>query len=146
ILPALVDLERQWAVFKTHPLVPPGFCNINVFRIEGGTNTFFLPDRCAAYVTVTYLPDERKEDVCAEIEEQVRRAANMDDWLRRHPPTVEWSPGEYPIEFVAADFNPQSQPVRLLADSIRDVSGREPLMNARAAINDAGWFHQAGVP
>jgi formylaminopyrimidine deformylase len=146
IIPALIDLERQWAVFKTHPLVPPGFCNINVFRIDGGANTFFLPDRCVAYITVTYLPHERPDEIRAEVEKHVRRAADVDEWLRKHPPSVEWNPAEHPIEFAAADFDPDSRPVRLLADSIADVSNREPAVGARAAINDAGWFHRAGIP
>ena len=51
--------------------------------IDGGANTFFLPDRCDAYVTVTYLPHARKEDVCAEVEEHVRRAAQVDPWLSK---------------------------------------------------------------
>jgi acetylornithine deacetylase len=146
ILPALADLERQWAVFKTHPLVPPGACNVNVFRIEGGSNTFILPDRCDAYVTVTYLPHEHREDVTREVEEQVARAAALDDWLRSHPPRVEWNPPEYPIEFPAADFDPDSEPVRMLADAIRAASDREPTMGGRGGITDAGWFHRAGVP
>jgi acetylornithine deacetylase len=146
IIPALLELERQWAVFKVHPLVPPGACNINVFRIEGGANTFILPDRCDAYITVTYLPDERKEDVLAEVEKQIARAAELDDWLRQHPPKVEWSPPEYPVEFAASDFDPESEPVRLLADSVRAVSGQEPVMGGRGGITDAGWFHRAGVP
>ena len=146
ILPALAELERHWAVFKTHPLVPPGACNINVFRLEGGANTFILPDRCVAYVTVTYLPHERKEDVTAEIEEQVRRAAELDPWLRKHPPQVEWGPAEYPIEFASADFDPESEPVRRLADAVRDASGQEPVLGGRGGITDAGWFQRAGVP
>ena len=146
ILPALADLEREWAVFKTHELVPPGACNINVFRIEGGANTFILPDRCVAYVTVTYLPHEKKEDVIEEVERQIARAAELDSWLRKYPPKVEWSPAEYPIEFAASDFDPESAPVRQLADAIRLASGREPVMGGRGGITDAGWFHRAGVP
>jgi acetylornithine deacetylase len=146
ILPALVDLERQWGVFKTHPLVPPGACNINVFRIEGGANTFILPERCVAYFTVTYLPHEQKEDVLQEVEEQITRAASLDDWLRKYPPKVEWSPPEHPVEFAASDFDPDSQPVTLLADSIRSASGQEPVMGGRGGITDAGWFQRVGVP
>jgi acetylornithine deacetylase len=146
ILPALADLERHWGVFKTHELVPPGACNINVFRIEGGANTFILPDRCVAYVTVTYLPHERKEDVQAEVEDQIRRAAEVDPWLRKYPPEVEWGPSEYPIEFAAADFDPQSAPVLALAEAVRLASGQEPVMGGRGGITDAGWFHRAGVP
>jgi acetylornithine deacetylase len=146
VIPALAELERQWGVFKTHPLVPPGACNINVFRIEGGANTFILPDRCDAYVTVTYLPHERKEDVLREVEEQVERAAQLDDWLRRHPPRIEWNPPEYPVEFAASDFDPESVPISMLADSIRHASGLEPTMGGRGGITDAGWFSRAGVP
>jgi acetylornithine deacetylase len=133
-------------VFKMHPLVPPGACNINVFRIEGGANTFILPDSCVAYITVTYLPHERKEDVLREVEEQIARAAALDDWLRKHPPVVEWNPPEYPIEFAAADFDPESEPIRELADAVRAASSQEPVMGGRGGITDAGWFYQAGIP
>lgn len=42
-IPALTDLERQWAVFKTHPLMPLGACNINVVQIEGGAKRSSSP-------------------------------------------------------------------------------------------------------
>jgi len=145
IIPALSDLERQWAVFKTHPLVPPGACNINVFRIEGGANTFILPDRCTAYVTVTYLPHERKEEVIEEVERHVAAAAQLDDWLSKYPPKIEWSPASYPIEFAAADFDPESEPVQHLAEAVKLASGQDPVLGGRGGITDAGWFHRAGV-
>jgi acetylornithine deacetylase/succinyl-diaminopimelate desuccinylase family protein len=146
ILPALASLERQWAVFKTHPLVPPGVCYLNVFRMEGGGNPFMLPVRCDAHLTVTYLPHERREDVIAEVEERVVAAAALDGWLAKHPPRVEWSPSEHPIEFAAADFEPADPPVRMLAEAIRLASGEEARLGGRSGITDAGWFHQAGIP
>jgi formylaminopyrimidine deformylase len=146
IIPALLDLERRWAVFKTHDLVPPGSCNINVLRIEGGSNTFILPDRCVAYVTVTYLPHERKEDVIAEVERHVAAAAALDDWLSKYPPTIEWNPSAFPIEFNGADFDRESPAIRDLSEAIRVASGQEPEYGGRGGITDAGWFHAAGVP
>ena len=146
VIPALTELERQWAVFKTHPLVPPGACNINVLQIEGGANTFILPDRCDAYVTVTYLPNETRDEVVREVEEHVAHAAALDDWLRKYPPQFEWSPPEHPIEFAPADIDPESQPVRGLTDAIRDASGHEPRLGGRGGITDAGWFARAGIP
>lgn len=146
IIPALSDLERQWAVHKTHDLIPPGACNINVFRIEGGANTFILPEECVAYVTITYLPDEDRDCVRREVEDHIQRASQVDDWLREHPPTTEWNPAEYPVEFAAADFEVDSPPVVALADAIRAASGAEPIFGGRGGITDAGWFHRAGIP
>ncbi len=146
VIPALSELERQWAVFKTHPLVPPGACNINVLQIEGGSNTFILPDRCDAYVTVTYLPNENRDDVTREIEEHVARAAALDDWLSKYPPTFEWGPPEHPIEFAPADIEAEAPPVVDLMDAIRDASGHEPRIGGRGGITDAGWFARAGIP
>ena len=146
ILPALNDLEREWAVFKSHELVPPGACNINLFRIEGGANTFILPDRCIAYFTVTYLPNERKEDVVADVEQRVRAAAALDPWLEKHPPRVDWDPPEYPIEFAPADVEVEADPVRLLREAIEVATGQEAVIGGRGGITDAGWFHRAGVP
>ena len=146
IIPSLTDLERQWAVFKTHRLVPPGACNINVFRIEGGNNTFILPDRCDAYVTITYLPHEKKESVVAEIEEQVARAAALDDWLRKYPPRITWGPEEFPIEFAPCDIDLTSEPVTQLQEAIRLAGGVEPVVGGRGGITDSGWFYQAGIP
>ena len=144
-IPALTDLERQWAVFKTHPLMPPGACNINVVQIEGGANTFILADRCDAYVTVTYLPNERCEDIVQEVEEHFARAAALDDWLRRHPPRLEWSPPEHPIEFAPADIDVGAPPVQELMGAIRAASGREPQVGGRGGITDAGRFARAGI-
>jgi formylaminopyrimidine deformylase len=146
ILPALNDLEREWAVFKSHGLVPPGACNINLFRIEGGANTFILPDRCIAYFTVTYLPDERKEDVVAQVEQRIRAAAALDPWLEKHPPKVDWDPPEYPIEFPPSDIEVEAEPVRLLCEAIEAATGEEAVMGGRGGITDAGWFSRARVP
>jgi acetylornithine deacetylase len=145
ILPALTDLERQWAVFKVHPLVPPGACNINVFRIEGGSNPFILPDRCVAYITVTYLPHEDKQAVMREVEEHIQRAAAVDGWLNDNRPTVEWAPEEYPIEFAPCDVDVDSEPVQALRGAI-EKAGRTPVLGGRGGITDAGWYYKAGIP
>jgi formylaminopyrimidine deformylase len=146
VIPALHQLEREWAVHKTHPLVPPGSCAINVFRIEGGSNPFILPDRCDAHVTVTYLPSERREDVMAEIEERIHAAAGLDRWLRRNPPAVEWNPPGHSVEFAAADIDPDSPAVRALMSAVTLATGSEAMLGGRGAITDAGWFARAGIP
>jgi formylaminopyrimidine deformylase len=146
VIPALGELEREWAVFKTHPLIPAGSTSINVFRVEGGSNPFILPDRCVAYTTITYYPNERREDVQREVEERIAAAAGIDRWLARHPPVVEWSPTEHPLEFAAAEFDPDSEAAQALAQAILDARGLEPVWGGRSGITDAGWFSEAGIP
>lgn len=96
-------------------------------------------------MTVTYLPNERCEDIVQEVEEHVARAAALDDWLRRHPPRLEWSPPEHPIEFAPADIDVGAPPVQELMGAIRAASGREPQVGGRGGITDAGWFARAGI-
>jgi acetylornithine deacetylase/succinyl-diaminopimelate desuccinylase family protein len=146
IIPALLELEQRWGVFKTHPMLPPGQALINVFSIEGGGNTFILPDSCRAFVTIVYLPAEDLEAVKYEVEEQVRAVATADGWLARHPPTVEWNPPEFPIEFVPIDGSPRDPGAALLANCLCAASGRPPEVRGRDAIMDGGWLHQAGIP
>ena len=146
VVPGLMELERHWAVFKHHPLIPPSFASINLLRIEGGGNTFILPDSCVAYFTIVYYPNEDLRHVREQVETQIARIAELDPWLRDHRPRVEWSPPEYPVEFAASDFDPTTSAVRELARAIEDVVGDPPRMNMRGAITDAGWFHRAGVP
>src|SRR5207244_7154502 len=81
VIPALLELEQRWGVFKSHPLLPPGQALVNVFSIEGGGNTFILPNECRAYATVVYLPGEEVESVKADVEATVRAAAATDAWL-----------------------------------------------------------------
>lgn len=146
ILPALHDLERHWAVHKNHPLLPPGALTINVFRVEGGGNPFLLPNRCTAFATVLYPPGEARDGVRREVETHIHRAAELDPWLRAHPPELSWTPDEYPVEFGPAAFDPESGPIQTLMACIEACRGEPAQLGGRAGITDAGEFYAAGIP
>jgi len=147
ILPALNDLEREWAVFKRHPAIPPAQTLINPFGIRGGGNPFFLPDECTLHVIVLYLPNESRDEVRREVEDQIRRAAELDPWLRKYPPELEWDPAEYPIAFLPSNVDPNHPGVSALIEAGREVLGT-PLVvgGGRGAICDSGWIAQGGTP
>lgn len=147
IIPVLNELEREWAVFKRHPAIPPAQTLINPFSIRGGGNPFFLPDECMLHVIVLYLPNESRETVQREVEDQIQRAAELDPWLRKYPPDLEWDPAEYPIAFLPSDVDPANDGVRTLLDAGREVMG-EPIQigGGRGAICDSGWVAQGGTP
>lgn len=146
IVPALLELEQRWGVFKEHPLLPPGQALINVFAIEGGGNTFILPNECRAYISVVYLPNEDVADVRAEVEALLRAVAAADPWLERHTPVVEWSPADHPVEFLPIDGHPDDEGASLLAACAAEATGRPVPVSGRDAIMDGGWLHRAGIP
>jgi len=146
IIPALADLEREWAVFKRHPVIPPAQTLINVYSISGGGNPGFLPDECRADFVVLYLPGEEKRQVQAEIEDQVLRAAQVDGWLRKYPPSVQWEGLERAMEWPPADLDLGHEAVRLLMSTYRELRGEELQVGGRGAITDAGWLAVNGTP
>ena len=145
IIPALVDLEREWAVFKAHPLITPGMALINVFQIEGGGNPGFMPGRCAIDVAITYYPNDAEEGVIREVEETLARASAADPWLRDRPARVDWSGDEH-FRFRPYEFDPDHAGVRLLGEAVRGVAGRELRIGGRGTMCDGGVLHRAGIP
>ena len=146
IIPALNDLEREWAVFKKHWAIPPAQTLINPFLIQGGTSAGYMPDECTMYIVVLYLPTEQQEEVQREVEDQVRRAAELDGWLRLYPPEVKWNPSEHALDMPPADLDPNHAGVQTLSQAIQFVTNCEAQLGGRGAITDSGWLRLSGTP
>ena len=150
VMQALQELERHWAVMKSHPGFPLGTTTLNPAVIEGGRHPAFVADRCALWVTVHFYPGETAEDVTAEIERTVLAAASADPWLRHHPPSFRWG-GRSMIEdrgevFPAFQTDPHHPGVTLVERSHREVCGTAPPTRMSAGVCDAGWLAARGIP
>lgn len=145
IIPALNDLERDWAVFKTHPLITSGMALINVFKISGGELPGFLPSRADMDIVVTYYPTDSEDAVKREIEDTLARASALDPWLRDRPARVEWSGDDF-FKFNPFEFDRAHGGVRLLGEVLKDVTGRELQFGGRGTMCDAGTLYRAGIP
>jgi len=151
VINAIRRLEEEWGQTKRHRLFEPGHFTINPGALVAGTEgTFLYPAMVADYLTVTYAvfhhPDEDSENVKREIEGQIHRAAQLDPWLREHPPEVEWmfrwpasvvSPSHPVCEAVAAAHEQGAEGTRFAG---------EPALRGFAAVDDASFFNAAGVP
>jgi acetylornithine deacetylase/succinyl-diaminopimelate desuccinylase family protein len=146
IIPALNELEKQWSIFKKHPLMPPGQAMINVFSISGGGNTFIIPDRCTIDFSVYCLPGETKEAVQKEVVDQVNRAAQADFWLRKYPPRIDWETNPDRYQFIPFDLDVDQAGVKTMMKAYKQVSGKELVVGGRGGIVDTGWFAQVGIP
>jgi len=150
IIGALQELERQWAVVKVYPGVRPGMTTINPAVIEGGRHPAFIADECRLWCTIHMLPNERHEDVIAEVEDYVRRVAEADLWLRTHPPKFRWG-GTSLVKDKGEVFPPsevdRNHPgVVALAAAHRSVTGEEPKFAISPSVGDSGWLVRAGIP
>lgn len=142
---ALSRLERSWGMHKRARYFPPGQFVLNLGAIDcravGAGSAFFLADRFVADYAIYYPPHERPEQVRAEIEACVRDAALLDDWLREHPPQLEWTLDMPPVS--AGDGGAVHQ---ALAGAIAEVTGAPPILHGFAAGCDASWLERAGIP
>ena len=150
LITALQELERDWALIKRYPGFAPGSTTINPAVIDGGRHPAFMADHCALWITVHFYPDERWEQVTAEIEDHLMRAAAADLWLRDHPPTFRWG-GRSMIEdrgeiFPASALDRDHPGVRALVAAHESVHGVGPEFVMWPSVSDAGWLTSAGIP
>ena len=94
IYEALNRLEEEWAETKRHPLFPNGKFSLLPGVIHGSPYgidvPFFLSEQARIEYCVMFHPGDDCATAKAEIERQIDLAAQMDPWLREHPPVVEW--------------------------------------------------------
>ncbi|MFQ6075654.1 MAG: acetylornithine deacetylase [Candidatus Bathyarchaeia archaeon] len=150
IIEALQELERHWAVHKRHPLLPPGMTTINPAVIEGGRHPAFIADECRLWCTVHMLPTEEYEEVIGEVEDYIKRVADADLWLRKHPPTFRWG-GKSLVKdrgevFPGFEVDQEHPGVQTVIAAHEAVTGRRPEVSRSSTVGDAGWLNRAGIP
>ncbi|MDM7882168.1 acetylornithine deacetylase [Staphylococcus borealis] len=150
IIHALNDLEQHWAVMKHSPGMPPGANTINPAVIEDGRHPAFIADECRLWITVHYLPNERYEDVVAEIEDYLNRVAEADIWLRENPLQFEWG-GESMIEDKGEIFPSFTIPLnhpgfKQLQSAHHHVHGTDLKHSMSTTVTDGGWTAHFGIP
>jgi acetylornithine deacetylase len=124
---AIQELEREWAIAKRHPLLPPP--TINIGTIHGGMAGSVVPDSCTMEFGLHYLPTDADEEMLgsrveAELMGAIRRVIASDAWMSEHPPTInkyqEGSGYEIPLQHpLVEQFSSRFQHVFQKAPIIR---------------------------
>ena len=155
ILEALQRLERDWAIYRSHPLLPPGFNSIMAGMIVGGpggghdgrlnliANPGTSPNYCSIEYNIWYLPDETFEEIKDEIEGFVGAVCQTDPWLREHPPRFDWKTRN--VFFPPVDTPPDHPIVGAIAASLESV-GRTPRIVGFTAASELAWYAEQGIP
>lgn len=138
LMDALSGLERDWALTRKHPLMPPGGMNLSPVSIQGGSYRAEMPPSCEAVFAVVVRPGDSCRSVLDEIEAAIAGVAVRDSWLRAHPPKI-----EYPV--IHAAMEPLDTPIDhpgvvALAGAFRTALGCEPVYGSLPGPCDANFM------
>lgn len=147
---AMRRLEDEWGQSKRHALFPPGHFTIHPGVVTGGPKGVLVPFIVSEFMTIEYCcwyhPDERPEAVRAEIDEHIHRAAQLDPWLREHPPVVEWK-----LNWPSFSVDPGHPICLAIGDAHERANGGtrfagRPAVNGFAAVEDCSFLNLGGIP
>lgn len=144
LLDALGRLRQEWSLRPRHPFLAPAECVPTV--ISGGEWIVSHPASCRLDFHIEYLPDADGGDpalaVQAEFEDWVARAAAADNWLRDHPPVVQWLTGGVP----PAQVSVREPIVEAVAGAERAL-GRSGRLAGFDNWHDGAWLIlEGGIP
>ncbi len=86
---AILELERQWNLWRSNEHVPAGGMFININTMQAGTSLTSVPDSADATGSLLFNPDLTGEEVIREIRETIDRVTDGDYWLREHRPMLD---------------------------------------------------------
>src|SRR5687767_6659238 len=146
---AILELERQWLLWRTNPNVPPGGMFININTLQAGTSLTSIPDSCEATGSLLFNPDLTADEVMAEIRDTIDRVTAADYWLRDHPPVLDLpldagSAAPWVKEPVNMPFDHPG--VLTISEAMRAVSGRDPVVETAPFVCDANFWFPLGQP
>jgi acetylornithine deacetylase len=145
IFHALLDWERERNTTISHPLYDAmeNKFPISVGRVRAGNWASTVPESLVAEGRLGFLPGETIEGMRRQAEELIAGVAAKSDWMRQHPPTVEWFGGQFAASEVAAD-HPLT---RTVARAHELVAGEPVEIAAITGGTDARLFTDiAGIP
>ena len=125
IILALQEAERDWALTRRHPYLPPQ--SLSIDTIQGGVASTIVPDKCKLEFIVHFQPHQEKgyswmgEKYDREVREIIRRAAAGDPWMDEHPPKVTL----YQLGS-ACDIGVDHPVCKALAEKTEQITGKAP--------------------
>jgi acetylornithine deacetylase len=146
---AILELERQWYLWRTNPNVPPGGMFVNVNTIHAGpvdttVPDSSVPDTCQITGSLLFYPDLTAAQVIEEVRATIDRVTESDYWLRDHPPLLEIPYGHPHKEPVNLPFDHPG--VLAIEAATEAVTGQKPPKQTSPFVCDANYWFPLGQP
>lgn len=97
--------------------IPAAIC-----KIHAGNWPSTLPAQCIMEGSIECLPGEDIDQICQQFSSYIHEVARQDEWMRDHPPTVEW----FGLRYEAGITDPNHELVQLLTQVTRKTLGITP--------------------
>lgn len=142
LIQAIDDYEARMIRDKKHPLYShhPSPFSINIGIIKGGVFPTSVPDEVVMEARMSFSPDDEIAKVKRELEEVVFEAAKEDEWLKDHPPEIEW----YGFCLNSGSV-PMNHPfLGTLVGNFKEIQGKDPEIIGTPWGTDAGAMIRYG--
>ena len=141
----LLDWEAERQATVHHPLYDhlDNKFPISTGMIRAGDWASTVPDRLVAEGRLGFLPGESMEEMMEQTRQRITAVAQKDDWLREHPPLVEFVSGQ----FIAEEIAPDHPLVQAIATAHQEVTGEDAEINGLTGGADTRlWVRFADTP
>ena len=134
------EIRYQYA--EVDPSMKGKATTLNIGVIKAGDWPSTVPAVCVLECRIGFPPGETRKMVIDQIENAIQNAANKDEWLREHPPKIEW------FGWMARphEQDPQHPFVKVLEENIKKFTEETPVYIGGSAGLDARFFVHNGTP
>ncbi|MHA1963453.1 MAG: ArgE/DapE family deacylase [Candidatus Thorarchaeota archaeon] len=136
------QIRISYPTAESDPLMKGRATTINIGVIRAGDWPSTVPGSCEIECRIGFPPGETREQVMAQVEDAVSRAADDDEWLSKNKPIVTWF-GWKARPHELEESNPFVQQVR---KSVKQVVGIDPMFIGGSAGLDTRFFVHHGIP
>lgn len=141
---AILELEKQWNLWRSNPYVPPGGMFININTMQAGTSLTSVPDSATATGSLLFNPDLQGQEIMDEIRVTIDRVTASDYWLRDHPPTLDLpldASSDAPWLKEPVNLDPDHDSVLAIQSAMQQVTGETTDVTISPFVCDANfWF------
>jgi acetylornithine deacetylase len=147
VLEAIASLRKAWSERPeyTHPFLSPPSLLPTLARAGEWAVTY--PASCDLTIAVMYLPAQADpsgwgSEVRREVEQWIATETSKDDWLREHPPAIEW----WPNAVMPFEISQDEPIVDIMRGASEDVGRPGPLGGLDSWYDGATLTRLAGIP
>ncbi|MDM5229545.1 peptidase [Cytobacillus sp. NJ13] len=135
-LEKLRNLKIEDPLYSKIPIPIP----INIGKINSGEWPSSVPDIAVIEGRMGVAPDEEMKSAEKELEQCLKEAAQIDAWLKKNPPQVEWFGGRW----LPGNLEQDHPLMTVLSESFEEVKGMQPAVEASPWGTDGGILSKVG--